>query len=237
MGSIDYLEHGGGGFAVRRDGELTFPVDPREKHFQWVLMALQAGRIPIDLDDIPHWQHDVIFQRWCMAWDLPDFEAARRLTYLVDKYAMEISHDLRVHVGVELGQLWRDRRWRTLLNHIDRLPGHSSFSAAVSMDEEHAKMVAEAVANRPKSDEQDERGPALTTWTPEVAMLTNILDAVRSLQHSLIAVNSGKGKSPEHPKPSPRPRTALENALKHAEYHRQKKAHEALVARVLPNRR
>lgn len=237
MDDIDFLEHGGGnGFAVRIDGE-TYPlVDPRRLNYQIVLAHL-AVRLAPGTPSMPDWQRDLVFDRWRAAWDLPPFREAQRLSYLVDHYRRGISYDLRVHAGVDLGDLWRARRWTHLLDLLDHLPGHSWYAASVTMDEEHAKMMAEAIAAREKSGEKgQDTGPALTGWTPEVSALTNLLDAVHGVTHAIVAVNSPKGKSPEAPKPAPRPVTPLERALRGAEYRRKKAKHESLVARMLPHK-
>lgn len=238
MKSIDLLEHGGGYFHLRHKGELIALPDPRERHYQWVLTVIGMGHVPGTPGDMREDQRAVVFERWCAAWGLPsDFESARRLAYLVDHYRSAIAYDLQVHAGADLGDLWRARRWMHLLDLLDHLPTHSWYSASVSMDEEHAHMMAESMAARREAGEESkERGPSLTSWTPEVAALTSVLDAVRQVQHAIVAVNSPAGKAPEAPRPSPRPVTPLEKAIEAAEYRRRKAAHQALVARVLPDR-
>ena len=237
MKSIDFLEHGGGHFAVRHHGEIIPLPDPRAMHYQEVLAALHLRHAPRTPGDLKEWQRVLVFERWCAAWDLPDFRSAQRLAYLVDHYRPAIANDMQVHAHLDLGALWRARRWTLLLDVIDRLPAHSWYAASVSMDEEHARMMAESIAAR-RSDGEDtsSKGPALTTWTPEVAALTNLLDAVRGVQHAVVAVQAPKGKAPEPPKPAPRPITPLERALKRAEYDRRKASHETLVARMLPHK-
>lgn len=238
MDSIDFLEYGGDRLTLRHHGELVSLPDPREQHYQVVLLSLHLGHVQGTPKDIPEWQRQLVFDRWRAAWELPEFTDARRLAYLVDHYRAALSNDLQTYAHLDLGTMWRDRRWLKLLDIIDRLPAHSWYAATVSMDEEHAKMMADALAARDASgDKQEAKGPALTTWTPEVAALTNVLDAVRQVQHAIVAVNSPKGKSPESPKPSPRPVTPLERALKLNEFNRRKAAHESLVARVLPHKR
>lgn len=237
MKNIDFLEHGGGHFCVRHHGVITPLPDPRGMHYQEVLVALYLGHAPGTPGDIKEWQRVLVFERWCAAWDLPAFGDAQRLAYLVDHYRAPIAHDLQVYAQVDLGELWRARRWTLLLDILDRLPAHSWYAASVSMDPEHAKMMAESIAARQAAgDESDSKGPSLTTWTPEVAILTNVFDAVRAVQHAVVAVNSEKGKVPEPPKPSPRPVTPLERALKLAEFQRRKSSHETLVARLLPHK-
>lgn len=236
MKNIDLLEHGGGHFHIRHKGELIALPDPRTKHYQWVLGALMLGHVPGTPGDIPDHLRALVFDRWCAAWELPDFRNAQRLAYLVDNYRSPITYDLHAYANADLGALWRDRRWRLLLDLLDRLPGHSWYSASVSMDEEHARMMAEAIeAHRAANpDEKPEsKGPSLTSWTPEVAVLTSVLDAVRSVQYAVVAVNAPKDKTPSPPKPSPRPSTPLERALKVAEFNRRKASHDSIVARVL----
>lgn len=237
MKSIDFLEHGGGHFHVRYRGELIALPDPRKQHFQWVLMALELQHVPGTPEEIPEWLRGVVFEHWRAAWELPDARDAKRLAYLVDNYRAAISHDLATRTHYDLGTLWRERRWTLLLDILDRLPGHSWYSATVSMDEEHAKMMAEAIAERRAvgSEDDDDGGPPLTAWTPEVAAMTNVLDAVRGVQHAIIAVNAD-GQVPEAPKPAPRPQTPLERALKRVDYESRKARHEALVARLLPHK-
>lgn len=238
MNDIDFLEHGGGHFHVRHRGVLTPLPNPRDRHFQWVLGALQLRHVPGTPEDIPEWKRALVFDRWCAAWDLPDFQNAQRLTYLLDKYRAPIAHDLQVVAHLDLGELWRARRWVKILDILDRLPAHSWYSASVSMDEEHAKMLAdsltaqiEATGEKPKS-----KGPALTQWTPAVAALTTLTDAVNSVRYAVTASAAGS-KAGEPPKPMPRPQTPLETAMAVAEYRRRKAKHEALAARLLPHKR
>lgn len=235
MSDIDFLEHGGGHAMVRHEGALVPLPDPRTQHYQWVLMALHLGHVP-GTPNVAEWKRALVFERWCAAWDLPEFSSARRLAYLIDKYRSPIASDLQTHAGVDLGELWRARRWTHLLDLIDHLPAHSWYSATVSMDEEHAKMMAESImaqrAANPDSNVLETKGPSLIGWTLEVAALTNVLDAVRGVQHAVIAVQAGN-KAPEPPKPAPRPVTPLERVLKRMEHERRKAKHDALAARVL----
>lgn len=236
MNEIDFLEHGGGHFHLRHNGDLIALPDPRAEHYQWVLVALALQHVPGTPLEIPEWQRALVFDRWRMAWDLPEFRTAQRLAYLVDNYRSAIAYDLRVFAGSDLGDLWRGRRWVHILDLLDHLPAHSWYSATVSLDEEHARMMADQIAaHTEKTGETPKpKGPALTTWTPEVAKLTEVLDAVNGVQYAVIAAQAGKKAGPP-PKPAARPYTPLEAAIQQAENKRRKKAHEDLVARVLPH--
>lgn len=244
MKNIDFLENGGGGFRLRytRAGEPveTPLVDPRELHFQNVLMILQEGHVPMpmDMDHLPIWMPNFVFEHWRAAWDLPTFNDARRLCYMVDNYRAAAAADLLTYTHLDLGELWRARRWTMLLDVLDRLPPHGWFNATLAMDEKHAEMMAASVAARQASGDAEEdktSGPPLTSWTPEVAAITTLTDAVNSLRHAVIAVQVGN-KAGDPPKPMPRPVTPFQIALKNAEYARKKAKHESLVARLLPNR-
>lgn len=239
MQNIDLIEHGSPGLTVRHQGELLDLPDPRELNYQAVLAILQSGHVPVAAGDLPLWKDTLIFERWSAAYDLPDFTSAQRLAYLVDHYRSAIVYDLRVFASVDLGELWRARRWRTLLDLIDHLPGHGWYAASVSMDPEHARMMAESMAARRDAGEADaaeDSGPPLVHWTPEYAKLTDILDAIRHLDHTTAAVQVGKAAGPP-PEPSPRPITPIQRELKAAEYRRRKQNHETLVARLLPHKR
>lgn len=234
MDSIDFLEAGGGDPVIIWQGEPLDLPDPREHHFQWVLMALHARHVP-GLPGMPEYKRAAAFEHWRAAWDLPPFADARRLAYNVDHYRRQISHDLLL-VGIDLGALWRARRWSTLIDAIDFLPSHSNYAAAVAMDEEHAKLMAEAIAAREAAGESEPSGPSLTSWTPEVATLTRILDAVRHLEYTVAAVQVGKAAG-QPPAPSPYPKTALQALTDSARLATRKAKHEALVARLKPKKR
>ena len=233
MSDIDLLEFGGGRFSLQHEGEPVELLDPRDMHFQAVLLCLQAQIAP-GTPGCADWKRAVIFDRWRWAHDLPHFEDARRLAYLVDHYRGAIANDLRVHANVDLGELWRARRWTHLLDLIDRLPAHSWFSATISGDKEHAEMLARAIAERRAAGQEDKApsGPSLVGWTPEVAALHHVLDAVRRVEWTVAAVNAGK-KAPDPPKPAPRPISEIEIAIKRADMAERKARHEALAARVL----
>ena len=233
MNDIDFLEHGGGHFHIRHHGELLALPDPRAKHYQWVLMALYVSHVPGTPGDMPEWKRRAVFARWRAAWELPGFDDARRLAYLVDNYRAALNHDFATRTHHDLGALWRARRWALLIDVIDRFPAHSWYASSVAMDEDHARMMAESLAARKQTGEAAENtGPSLTTWTPEVAALTNVLDAVRDVRYAVVAAQHGK-KAGEPPTPAPRPVTPLERAMKRASFDSKKAKHEALVARVL----
>jgi hypothetical protein len=224
----------GGRFQFQHDGELIALVSPDELGFQEVLACLQDSRHLIDAR-MPEWKRTKARDAWAAHHDLPSFDHARRLCYLIDRYAGALTYALRAHAGVDLIEAWHSRRWQTLLDIIDRLPPTSAYAVAVSQDEEHAEMLADAMAKRAAESDKDDDGPSLATWSAEIDVLTSLRDDVRGLQYVIRAANGDTKARP--PAPLPRPTSPMQKALKRAEFNRRKQAHDDLVARVLPHKR
>ncbi|MFE9337768.1 hypothetical protein [Streptomyces sp. NPDC007063] len=118
-----------------------------------------------------------------------------RLVYLLGRYGEAIEWDLADRQW-DMGELWRQRRWRFLLNLIEHLPGDSHYLAAVANDDE---LVEQAPEPKPGP-------PPLHTWTPEVDKLTLIADR---LGEAVTAIHNTVAKRPQRPPPRlPRPQTA-----------------------------
>lgn len=231
MREIDRLEAiGQGPFRYIWQGEVHVGPDPATLHYGTLLGALRLRMMP-ETPRMPGFKATTLFERWSAHYDLPTFQHAQRLVYVIDRYRPALEYDLQTQVGLDLTTLWSQRRWRYLLAMIDRLPRHTHYSEAVGNDEEHARLLAEAMQNRPQDTPS---GPALHTWTPEVAALHDILDAVRGLTYTLVVVNGGKNAKP--PKPSDRPVTALERMMKSVRHEVRLEKHKALAARLLPHK-
>lgn len=119
---------------------------------------------------------------------------------------------------MDLGTEWRARRWRKLLNIIDRLPRDSAYMEAIANDDAIADRIVEMDAPAPT-------GPRLSDWSPEVEALYSLVDRVTELIH---LTASAHGAKPSKPKYAPRPVTALDRARQR----RKQRRHRELVARV-----
>lgn len=236
MDNLDFIEAAHGGpFRYLYHGATRTLESPVDMPFQRILAALQLEGLPGLEIRMPTWQRDLLFRRWVAHYDLPPFQEAQRLAYLIDHYRSAIVYDLRAFLDQDLGELWRARRWRTLLDYIDHLPAHSWYSASVSTDEEHARMIAESLAARKAAGDADlPDGPPMQTWTPEVAALTALRDDVRAL-HFLIPASAGD-RTAKAPEPLPRPYSPLEGAMKRANHQTRQKKHNSLVSRMLPHK-
>lgn len=178
---------------------------------------------------------------WVTHQGLLDGDDLRRLVWMVGTFARPLAVDLRRLYGLSLGDLWRERRWRELLTLIDYLPRATWSQMAIANHPEHAERMAKAIAQRKlesfDAEGEEESGPPLIDYTPEVAMLANVVDAVSSVRHAIIQVNSEKGKTPKAPPPMPRPRTLVDRLVEKQERMIRWDKHESLAARLLPNRK
>ena len=124
-----------------------------------------------------------------------------------------------------MGELWRKRKWRKLLNFIDHLPRNSFFMQAVSLDDEHVEMI---LASR-QFAEQEPSGPSMAIFSPEVERL----DGIRNdLQANTIATLAAAGAK-KLPRFTPRP--VPETAFDRVAHRRRSAKHQQLVKRLLPH--
>jgi hypothetical protein len=128
---------------------------------------------------------------------------SQRLAGLLERYGGAIEADLAFR-GVDLAQLWRQRRWRFLLNLIEHLPRTSAFAEAVAEDDE----LADETVKHLNPDSR--RTMPVSEYGPAVELLAAIYD--RLGQQITATVAAAGAKRPPKPKPFPRPVTAIERA-------------------------
>ena len=155
MHSIECLENGRE-FVPIVDGEECPLPDPRGMDFQTVLSILEAEDIvdyvrPMRLAE---WKRELVFNRWRACYDLPEFDIAYHVTYLVDHFRSEIVADF-APLGLELGELWRGRKWQTIFDLISGLPSGAATTSALAMDEEHAKIMASQILDSEEGEGRD----------------------------------------------------------------------------------
>lgn len=236
----------GGALTYRLGGGFHIAPDPARIHWNAVLAMLyfesdDTGLLELRplvtpyrdlLPPMPRHSLRALAGAWRLRYGLPDFQSGRRLAMTLDRYGDAIEADLK---DIDIGAMWRRREWRRLLNLIDHIPrGGSWYGDAVSNDEEYAKAIAEATASKGDDDGKRPR-PPMATWTPDVAITADLIDAVRQLDHTMWAVNGAKGI--KQPEPYARPETAVERYLRRAKFEHRQREHEALVKRMLPHKR
>lgn len=101
---------------------------------------------------------------------------------------------------------------------INQLPSSSAYITALLDDPDYAEWLASQPQAPPSP-------PPLSEWTPEVARLADIYDAVRSLEGAVIRASGNKAPRYE---PMPRPVTGVQEARERVAQRR----YEALVGEV-----
>lgn len=127
----------------------------------------------------------------------------RRLVFYLERYFRPLEADFRSeYSGLNLGQLWREGKYRMILDLIAELPQRSRFAAAVATDEEHVELILEAQKDQPET----EYAPPLAGWETSNEQLAQVVDLLGGVISVLVKANGG---NPPKAKPVPRPRTAF----------------------------
>lgn len=116
--------------------------------------------------------------------------------------------------------VWRERRFRYLLNLIDHLPTNSFFVELVADDDELANSMQSSASGEKQSEQR------ISTWSPEKEILVGIFDRLGTVVSATIAA---AGAKPPDIKPYPRPQTAFQRADSNS----VQQKHESLVKRLL----
>lgn len=221
-----------GPFTVMVNGEAR--VVPPAADLPWKAVAACASSPhwfailawPPDVQ-LKAWQIEDAQHAWCRHNGLPAPEQIRRLTFMVERYYEGLEYDLRTKVGVSLGELWRARRWRELLNYIDLLPPNTHKNRLMLNDEEYVEQLLGA-----SDTSSGDNRPSLADFSPEVAAIVKLTDAVN--RNTMVTHGVAQGtKGKMDLRPEPRPATAIDKIR----YQKEKKAHEELTAILTPGRR
>lgn len=166
---------------------------------------------------------------------LVDGDDLGRLTWILGTFREEVEVDLLQRVGVRLRDLWQQREWRLLLNLIDHLPRATWTWSRMANHPEYAERVAAVIAKK-RIEAEDDPSPSLLDWTPEAGLLAGVIDAINALRHTLMQVNTERGKQTPKIPPYPRPRTLVDSMVDTKERALRWAAHDRLANRVLPHR-
>lgn len=134
----------------------------------------------------------------------------QRLYGLITRYRAQIRADLHREFGVDLRQWWRQRRFRSLLELIDQLPGASRLSEAIQNDPEQAKLIAQAREEQ-AGDESEPWSPRVANYDLHAHLLRDLIQSVLGLQAAVVASAGGKpGSTPTYPGPKTEVDRAME---------------------------
>jgi hypothetical protein len=221
----------GGPFSVRLQGRRI--VLPESSSLPWKAVASTIASPhgfmehvwPFDIG-VPAWMVELLHERWCIHNGLTGLEETKRLVYTVNRYADAIEFDLRDKLNLSLGQLWRDRQWRQLMNYIDSMPSNSMTSQALANDKEHLRMVLKQGAKQKGAG-----GPRLADWDLAASQRAALIDAVNALRITTVGLARTRGPKPSF-EPQARPRTAIDEI----EYETRKAEHQGMVSILLPHK-
>jgi hypothetical protein len=120
--------------------------------------------------------------------------------------------------------MWRQRRWRKLLNILEQLPRTSAYAQALATDEQLARVLAELPENDRNQAPRWRRYHR--DYSPEVEMLSALFDRLGELIRVTASMRGGRGGPPTQ---APRPVTAVERARRRLAMEN----HRSLSARIL----
>lgn len=217
-----------GPFSVRLRGERIVLPAPSTLSWRNTATAATSGHHFMQLVwpkeiGLPAWMVEPVQKAWRIHHGIPEVDDIQRLIYTMNRYVEAVEYDLRDKLDLSAGQLWRERRWRELLNYIDSLPSNTMTSQALANDKEHLRMVLKQGARQKGAG-----GPRLADWSLTNAQLAGLIDAVNALRITTIGLSGAKGAKPSF-EPQPRPRTAVDEI----EYEMRKAQHEEMVGMLV----
>lgn len=219
-----------GGRAIIWQGKTHILPDPTEMGWREVVRRLENPALVVGemgLTDLPGWKAKRVGAGWADAFDLGSAQEAGRLCYILQRYWQALEYDFASKLpGENLGELWRSRQWRKLLNLIDHLPQNTYYAAEVSTDIDHAVMLLKA-QQRAKSEGKAGKAPSMATYSPEVERLDKVIDKLSELAYITAKANQGNPKKPD---PQQRPASAMEIARLRV----RREQHDMLRSRLLP---
>ncbi len=188
---------------------------------------------PTDIG-LPWWKVELVQQAWAQHNGLPAAGQAHRLLYMIQKFGKGIEFDLRNHLsGVSLGELFRERRWRELLNLLDQLPQDTHMNRLLTTDEQYMEAVLGDAEPSKGDEETGPTAPSMANWSQTNALLAVLIDAVNRNTAVTQAMAGAKNSKFE---PHPRPESAAQKILARRANEVAKRRHQELVSMLLPNR-
>lgn len=230
-GGLAAVEHErpGRGFAVDAGGTVVHFRHPADVPADRLVRALTDWRpffgvISVNRDDLagtafPAWKAEHVLRayRWHYGLCATPADDAR-LTAMLDhpQYRDAVEYDL-LGFGLDLGVEYRERRWRRLLNVVDRLGRSTQFGETLSQDEDVAKQI---MAEERKGRKAAPARRKMSEFGVQEELLALAVDRLAELvqAHAVSA-----GAKPRQVKPVARPETALsrlrkKSDVKHVEF-------------------
>lgn len=215
---------------VLERGELVVVPPATDLHWKMVAAAIKSPRAfhaavwPAGAH-LTSWKLETAQLGWIRHNALPSADETQRLVYMFQRYYSGIEYDLRHHLHVSAGDLWRERRWRELLGYIDQLPANTHMNRLLTQDEEHMEHLLKNSRGNGTSR------PSMADWGQLEGMVAVLIDAVNANTATQKAIANPKAPKPRID-PYPRPASAAEKVQRKM----QKQAHEDMVKVLLRDR-
>lgn len=169
--------------------------------------------------DFPWWKAEHlmdVYRRWSGLCVTPTDDL--RLLRLIDKrnYRDAIEADLQEIYRLDLVVEFQARRWRRLLNMIERTRRNSHLAEVMAHDEELATLILD----REGDEKRDLSERPMAEFSAEVELLSVVADRLGELLQVQVSKAGGKSRPV---KPQPRPKTAVaklrdKRAMKHVDF-------------------
>lgn len=121
--------------------------------------------------------------------------------------------------------MWRDRKWRKLLNLIDHLPFNSHLKQTQLNDPTYTESLLEA---QKKAEAEGKRAPSghlISESSPEVREMRRVRQQVEVLKGVVIAFAGGKAGQPTQDQ--------YQTTLREVDTEMRKARHQDIVARMI----
>lgn len=154
---------------------------------------------------------------------------------MLDRYGAELEYDFLALFRIDIAEFFRgERGWLQFHRLVGQLPRNSRFQAAWHSDPEAAREHIRRNPELVNSDSTPTERPtrALNEWSPEVELLTALVNEIRGYRADYAYVSANGKGSRKKPDLVEGPRTALESELKKARQDR----HSGIKAALLPHR-
>lgn len=136
--------------------------------------------------------------------------------------------------GVDLGVMYREGRYWTLLTIIDGLPANSRLNEAILKDPDQVSLLLSRAAEKAERGEgaksPGEDGPPLHLVSPEVEAIMDMRDSIEILIGTVAAANGGEYK----PQFSKRPKFGFEEELERIRKHARERSAAPLIDALVP---
>lgn len=138
---------------------------------------------------------------------------------LFDLFGDELVWDFQAELGINVVEFFTlERSWDQFFAFLRQLPDHSRFRVKQLTDPELAQQYYAQFSDEDikAQDEKSKDGtyePPLLGYTPELAKMDQLLDAINLLSHLVATALSSKKNGPKF-EPEKRPKTAFEKEFR-----------------------